>query len=231
MPHVRATDQDLERFAGKIVGSGRKLTILALREAAGGGSPARLSRFVDKWNREHGREAAGKRQTGRAPPAMPQAVARPSRRRAPADREPGAAIGVIDAARPGGAAQAAELAGTDARISDPAAEPGAVMASAPPSEIPTRTAAAAEIRPEIPMAPASDAAAVAAAALTARLDALARENDRLWALLREDRASRDQEIETLNRLVAQQNRLLDNASRMLDLATHQAHGELELLRW
>jgi hypothetical protein len=76
----------------------------------------------------------------------------------------------------------------------------------------------------------SEAAGLEAAALSARLEALSRENDRLWALVREERTSRDREIETLNRLVEQQNRLLDNASRLLDLATHQARGEIDLLR-
>src|SRR5689334_17190504 len=92
MPRVRATDQDLERFAGEIARNGRKLTILALREAAGGGSHARLSRFVDEWNRRHRSETAGTPRTGRGTQAAPQAGASPTRRRTRAAREPEPAI-------------------------------------------------------------------------------------------------------------------------------------------
>src|SRR5690348_1934152 len=101
MPRVRATDQDLERFAGEIVGRGRKLTIPALREAAGGGSHARLSRFVDKWNRQHRGETAGTPRTGRGTQTAPQAGESPARRRPQAVREPEPAIKEAIETQPG----------------------------------------------------------------------------------------------------------------------------------
>src|SRR5690242_14605752 len=174
---MRAGEEELFRLCAEIQEIDGRVTVARLREAAGGGSHARLKSIVEAWAARSGDATADAAPPGDQPSLEDAEQAR--------------------IAMEAGRLQAA-LEGAAPLPSDPQELTDHDHASLPAAL--TEVAEVLRVADRAPPEPAPPEHAAEIARLKAHVEDLRRENDRLWEQVRAERAARIREIELLTGL-------------------------------